>query len=67
VELDKDTVIKFIEEHVGGDQANQAKSELPEKVDTDKDAGLLQKFGIDPSDLLGKLGDLGGLGKKLGL
>jgi len=67
MELDKDMVLDFIKEHVGGDQAQKAKHELPDKVDTERDAGLLQKFGIDPKDLLGKLGGLGGLGSKLGL
>ena len=36
------------------------------QVDTDQDAGLLEKFGINPSDLLGQVGG-GDLGKKLGL
>ncbi|WP_168202628.1 hypothetical protein [Georgenia wutianyii] len=46
------------------DKATQAESELPHKVDTDKDSGLLSKLGIDPQDLLGKLpGGLGGLGR----
>jgi hypothetical protein len=32
-------------------------------VDDDKHGGLLAKFGVDPKDLLGKLG---GLGKRFG-
>jgi hypothetical protein len=67
MELDKDTVVKFIREQLGGEKAGQAENELPDKVDTERDAGLLQKFGVDPKDLLGKLGGLGGLGDKLGL
>lgn len=31
-------------------------------MDTDKDKGLLDKFGIDPGDLAGKIPGLGGLG-----
>ena len=31
-------------------------------MDTDRDSGLLAKLGIDPSDLLGRLG--GGMGSK---
>jgi hypothetical protein len=42
------------------DKATQAQSELPDQVDTDKDSGLLDKFGINPVDLLGKLP--GGIG-----
>jgi hypothetical protein len=43
-----------------GDQASQAETELPDQVDTEQDAGMLEKYGIDPKDLMGKLG--GGLG-----
>jgi len=39
---------------------DQAGKELPDKVDTDKDSGLLAKFGINPKDLMGKLSGLGG-------
>ncbi len=42
-------------------QADQADSELPDQVDTEKDQGLLSKFNINPQDLMG------GLGGKLGL
>ena len=38
------------------DQAEQARQELPEQVDPERDSGLFAKFGIDPQDLLGKLG-----------
>jgi hypothetical protein len=43
------------------DQAAQAESELPEQVDTEKDQGMLAKFGIDTKQLMG------GLGGKLGI
>ena len=42
----------------------QAEQELPDQVDTERDSGLLEKLGINPQDLLGKLG--GGLGGLLG-
>ena len=48
------------------DKAQQADQELPGQVDTERDAGLLQKFGIDPMDLVKKLGGGGGLGGLLG-
>ena len=38
--------------------------ELPEQVDTDRDAGLLEKYGINPEDLIGQVtggSDLPGL------
>jgi hypothetical protein len=44
-------------------KAKQAEGELPSKIDTDKDSGLLEKYGLNPQDLMGKLpGGLGGLG-----
>ena len=62
MELDKDTIVNFIKEHIGDkDKAEEADRELPDKVDTDKDAGLLDRFGVNPKELLGKLGDVGDL------
>ena len=42
---------------------SEAASELPDKVDTDnaEHAGMLSKYGIDPSSIAGKLGGLGKL------
>jgi hypothetical protein len=62
--IDKQQIIELLRSRGDQDQAAQADSELPDTVDTDKDAGLLSKFGINPEDLLGKLP--GGLGDKLG-
>jgi hypothetical protein len=60
MELDKDTILNFLRQQGETEKADRAQSELPQKVDTDRDAGLLERLGIDPQDLLGKLG--GGLG-----
>jgi hypothetical protein len=65
VEIPKDKILELIKQKAGGGQAEQAEKELPDTVDTDRDAGLLGKFGVDPKELLGGLG--GGLGGKLGL
>jgi hypothetical protein len=62
--IDKQQIIELLRSRGDQDQAAQANSELPDTVDTDKDAGLLSKFGINAEDLLGKLP--GGLGDKLG-
>jgi hypothetical protein len=45
-------------------KAEQADQQLPDQVDTERDRGILDQLGIDPQDLLG---NLGGLGDKLGL
>ncbi|MBF5080778.1 hypothetical protein [Quadrisphaera sp. INWT6] len=78
MQIPEDRVIQFIMSKIGGQQADQAGQELPDQVDTDKDAGLLGKFGVDPSDLIGMVsggggdaggaaGGLGGLKGKLGM
>lgn len=65
MEIPKEKVLELIRERVGGEKADQASNELPEQVDPERHADLLQKFGVNPQDLLsGGLGDIGG---KLGL
>lgn len=64
MKIDKAQIIEFLRSQGEQDKAGQAESELPEKVDTEQDAGLLEKLGINPKDLLGKLG--GGLGGLMG-
>jgi hypothetical protein len=67
MQIDKDTVVSFIKDRLGDDdKAHRARDELPDKVDTDKDAGLLDRFGIDAGDLMGKLGDLPGVSGLVG-
>jgi hypothetical protein len=56
MEIPKDKVLELLQQHGKGDEAEQARQELPEQVDPERDSGLLAKFGIDPRDLLGKLG-----------
>ena len=53
VEIDKQTVLKLIRERGDDEQANQAETKLPDQIDTDRDAGVLQRFGVDPQDLTG--------------
>jgi len=62
MQIDKQMVLDLIKQHGNGDQADQAQSELPDQVDTDQHADLLQKFGVNPQELLGKLGGGGGGG-----
>lgn len=71
MKIDKDTIVEFLKQHGGNDKAAAADKDLPARVDTDDDRGLLAKYGIDVDNLLaelpGGLGDKlpGGLGKKL--
>jgi hypothetical protein len=52
MEIDKDTVIDFLRQQGNDDQAAQADQELPDQVDTERDAGLLDRFGVDPAALV---------------
>jgi len=62
MQIDKAQILELLRSRGEGDKADQASNELPEKVDTDQHADLLQKFGLNPADLLGKLGGGGGGG-----
>jgi DNA-binding protein H-NS len=63
VQLDKNMILDFLREQGQGDKASQAEQELPDQVDTDQHANLLQKFGINPQDLIQKFTGGGGLPK----
>ena len=64
MQIPKDKILELLRSRGQDDKASQAEGELPEQVDTEKHADLLQKLGIDPGDLAGSLG---GIGNKLGL
>lgn len=59
--IDKDQILQLLRSQGQHDQASQASSELPDKVDTGnaEHAGMLSKYGIDLSSLGDKLGGLG--------
>jgi hypothetical protein len=56
MEIPKDQILQFLQDRGDSDQASQADQELPDQVDTERDAGLLSKFGIDPQELLSQFG-----------
>ena len=56
MEIPKDKILELLKEQGKDDQVGRADQELPDQVDPDRDADLLQKFGVDPKDLLSKLG-----------
>jgi hypothetical protein len=66
--IDKDQILQLLRSQGDDSKAQQAEQELPQQVDTDRDAGLLSKFGLDPMELVKKLGggSLGSLGGLLG-
>jgi hypothetical protein len=66
MQIPKDQILEFLRSRGEDDKASQADGELPDQVDTDQHADLLQKYGIDPQDLIGKLAE-SGIGDKFGL
>ena len=56
MEIPKDKILELLKQQGKDDQVGQADQELPDQVDTERDAGLLRKFGLEPKDLLSKLG-----------
>ena len=54
MEIPKDKILDLLQQQGKNDQVEQAREELPDQVDPDRDSGLLAKFGIDPQDLLSK-------------
>ena len=65
MQIDKSQILEMLQSRGDSDAASQADSQLPQQVDTDRDAGLLSSLGIDVSDLLGGAGGMGGLGGML--
>ena len=69
MEIPKEQILDLLRSRGENDKAQQADSELPDTVDTEKHSGILEKLGIDPQELIGKLGGgaAGDIGNKLGL
>ena len=63
--VDKDQIVEMLHSQGKHDEAAQASSALPDKVDTEDDGhkDLLSTIGVDPSEVTGHLG--GGLEKML--
>jgi hypothetical protein len=57
MQIDKNQILELLRSQGQHDKAQQAEGELPDQVDTDQHSGLLERLGINPSQLLG-----GGLG-----
>jgi len=67
--IDKETILNMLRSNGQDADADGAQQDLPDQVDTDQHAGMLQRFGINPADLIAKLtagGGQGGIGDALG-
>jgi hypothetical protein len=51
VELDKREVIDLLRKEGKNEHVQKALQELPEKIDHEKHAALLQRFGLDPGKI----------------
>ena len=56
MQIPKDQILDALRDQGKDDQVDQAQQELPDQVDPEKHAGMLEKFGLNPKDLIGKLG-----------
>lgn len=65
MQVDKQQIIDMLMKMGEHDEADKAKTELPDQVDTDQHADKLNELGIDPSSLAS--GGLGGIAGKIGL
>jgi len=55
MQIDKDTIVNMIRERGDDAKAGQAERELPDQVDTDQHSDLLERFGVNPQELIGKM------------
>jgi hypothetical protein len=61
VELDKQELVRMLRTQGDNDIADKAEAELPDEIDTDRDADALEGLGLDRTQLMAKLAG-GGLG-----
>lgn len=59
MQIDKQQIMAMLRDSGDEQKAQDADREMPQTVDTEKpeDANLLEKFGIDPGDLVSKFMD----------
>ncbi len=65
MQFDKSQILDLLRSQGDNGKAQQADEQLPQQVDTEQHAGLLEKVGLSPQELIGKLAG-GGLGGGLG-
>jgi len=59
VQLDKQFVIDELRKQAQSEQVQKAVQELPDKIDHNQHAALLEKFGLDPGKLAEKAAERG--------
>jgi hypothetical protein len=69
VQFDKSQILNLLRQQGDSGKAEEADRELPDRVDTDEHASILERLGLSPAELISKLaggGGGGGLGGLLG-
>jgi hypothetical protein len=56
MQIDKQEIVKLLRERGDHDKASQAEQQLPDKVDHEQHKDLLDQVGVQPQELVGKLG-----------
>ena len=59
MQLDKQFVLDELRKEGKNEHVQKAIDELPEKIDHDQHAAMLEKFGLDPGKLAAKAGERG--------
>ena len=67
MEIPKQQILDLLREQGKDDKVGEADQQLPDRVDPEQHAGLLEKFGLNPADLLAKFAGGGLAGKIPGL
>jgi len=63
--IDKSQIVELLRSNGEHRKADEADLDLPDTIDTERDGGLLERFGVDLADVLKRFGG-GGIGKLLG-
>jgi len=59
MQIDRQFVLDELKKQGKNDHVHKALAELPAKIDHEKHASLLMKFGIDPGQLAAKAAEAG--------
>ena len=62
MQIPKDTILSFIQQRMGDEQATQADAQLPDQVDPEQHSDLLNQLGVNPQELLSHASGQGGDG-----
>ncbi len=54
MQVDKQQIVDLLRQRGDHAKATEAEQELPDKVDHEQHQDLLQRFGVDPQELLTK-------------